>query len=62
VDRECLSASGDFAIAHAYCDGAGLCVGIGGNPVLARTKHCESHAWRIDLEILALPEVPHASR
>jgi hypothetical protein len=62
VDRKRLSAARHLAIANAHRDGTGLCVGIGANPVFTGTKYSERHAGGIDLDILALPEIPHAGR
>jgi hypothetical protein len=60
VDRERLPAPGDFAIAGAHRDRTGLRVRIGGDAVFARAKHRESHARRIDLDVLARFEIPYA--
>src|SRR5690349_18180825 len=62
VYRERLSAARNFAITDAHRDGTGLCVGIGAHPAFTRAKHSESHTRRVDFEILALPEMPHAGR
>jgi hypothetical protein len=62
VNRKRLTSAGRLAISVANRDRGGLCVGIGPNPVFTRTQQCKSQAGRIDLKILALPEIPHAGR
>jgi hypothetical protein len=62
MDGERLPPASHLAVSAANGDRRGLGVGVGVNPVLTRSKHGESEAWRIDLEVLILLEVSGVGR
>ena len=62
LDRERLPATSHLTVSAANRDRRGLRVGIGANPVLTGTKHRESHAGRVELEVLILREISDADR
>jgi hypothetical protein len=62
MDRERAPPTRHLAVSVANGDRRGLRVRVGANPVLTGTKHSESQAGRIELDVLGLREISNADR